>query len=275
MSNNRRLWSQVITSLVNVKSIFGDVPDVAQGLKKFTVKLVTPALKKLGWEFAPNEEQLVGLLRSTLISQAGGAGDPEVVAEAQRRFKSFVSGEDTSAIHPSLRLSVFRIAVSTGGAEELEAVKKFYASTTSIDGKEVALQSMGSVPTKELANDVLDFSFSPAVAVQDKHSPAVALAANSAQRSEIWVYVKAHWEDKVFPQLSGNKVVLERWLRMALSKYSDFEIEKDIGKFFENKDQKGFDRGLSVIRDNIIGSAKYKERDTEKVREWLKTHGYL
>jgi len=236
---------------------------------------VSPAFKNVGWEFAPNEDQLVGMLRSTLISQAGGAGDLAVVAEAQRRFKAFVSGTDESAVHPSLRLSIFRLAVSTGGAEELEEVKKFYASTTSIDGKEIALQSMGSVQTSELAQGVLDFTFSPAVAIQDKHSPAIALAANSAQRGELWKYVKANWDDKIYSQLSGNMIVLERWLRYGLNKYSDFEIEKDIGKFFENKDQKGYDRGLSVVRDTIVGAAKYKERDVERVREWLSIHGYM
>jgi aminopeptidase N len=154
-------------------------------------------------------------------------------------------------------------------------VKKFYASTTSIDGKEVALQSMGSVPTLELANDVLDFSFSPAVATQDRHSPAIALANNAAQRGAVWSYAKTHWDDKIYPTLSGNLMILERWIKSGLNKFSDFETEKDIGKFFENKDQKGYDRGLSVVRDTIIGAAKYKERDIESLREWLKAHGYI
>jgi aminopeptidase N len=269
------IWSQILSTLANVKSVFGDVPDVSEGLKKFTVKLIGQATKKIGWEFAPNEDHLKGMLRSVLISQAGGSGDSEVIAEAQRRFKAFVSSSDPSAIHPSLRLSIFRIAIRNGGKDEYEAVKKFYTTTTSVDGKEIALQSMGSVSTAELAKEFLDFSFSPAVAVQDKHSPAIALAANAGQRGVIWDYVKAHWEDAVFPQLEGNKVVLERWLKNALNKYSSYEIEKDIATFFEGKDCSGFDRGLSVVRDTIIGSAKYKERDLERTREWLKVNGYL
>jgi aminopeptidase N len=258
-----------------MRSIFGDVADVSEGLKKFTVKLVGPAMKKIGWEFAPNEDHLKGLLRSALISQAGGSGDSEVIAEAQRRFKAFTSGSDTSAVHPSLRLSIFRVAIKTGGRDEYDAVKKFYNTTASVDGKEIALQSMGSVSTAELAKEFLDFTFSPAVAVQDRHSPAVALAANAGQREVVWEFVKAQWEAKVFPELSGNKVVLERWLKSGLSKYSSLAIEKDIGAFFKGKDCSGFDRGLSVIRDTIVGSAKYKERDLEQTREWLKANGYM
>jgi aminopeptidase N len=71
-----RVWSQILSSLSNVKSIFGDVPDISAGLKKFTVKLVGPAMKKIGWEFVPDEDHLKGMLRSLLISQSGSSGDP-------------------------------------------------------------------------------------------------------------------------------------------------------------------------------------------------------
>lgn len=269
----RSVWSQLIGSLDTPRSVFGDVPDVSDALKKFTLKLVASAVNKVGWEFAPNEDHLTGLLRSTLIRQAGLAGDTEVVAEAQKRFKAFTDG-DADAIHPSLRLSVFRVAIKNGGVEAFEAVKKFYSETTSVDGKEIALQALGSVTTKELATEVLDFTFSPAVAVQDRHSPAMALSGNASQRGVIWEYIKEHWDDKVFKELSGNMVVLERWLRNTLNKYSSFEIEKDIAAFFKDKDCKGFDRGLSVVSDTIVGRAKYKERDLERTREWLKANGY-
>jgi aminopeptidase N len=139
----------------------------------------------------------------------------------------------------------------------------------------VALQAMGAVGTPERARRVLDLVFSDAVAVQDKHSAPAALAANGRVRTVIWPYVKEHWEGKVLPQLSGNMVVLERFLKNTLNKYASVEVEKDIAEFFKDKDCKGFDRGLAVITDTIVGAAKYKERDTENLREYLKSNGYL
>jgi hypothetical protein len=91
----------------------------------------------------------------------------------------------------------------------------------------------------------------------------------------LWQYIKDNWEGKVYPELSGNLVVLERFLRMALKKFASFEVEKDIVSFFEGKDQRGYDRGLMVARDTIIGAAKYGERDSGLVKEWLSAHGYL
>jgi len=201
--------------------------------------------------------------------------DARIIAETKKRFEAYTTGNDTSAIHPSLRTAVFRIAIKEGGAEEYEAVKNYFRTTTSTDGREIALQSMGRVQTAQLARDFLDFMFSPAVAVQDIHSAGTSLAQNSKTRGLLWEYIKEHWDSKVYPTLSGNMVVLERFLKCCLNKFASFEVERDIQKFFEGKDKRGYDRGLGVIVDTITAAAKYKERDAALVREWLSTHGYL
>lgn len=112
-----------------------------------------------------------------------------IVDEAQQRFDRYVSGREETAIHPNLRSAIFRIAITAGGSPSYEAVKREYLSTTSVDGKEIALQAMGRVQTADLARDYLDFLFEK-VAVQDLHSGALSLAANSNTRSALWEYIK-------------------------------------------------------------------------------------
>jgi aminopeptidase N len=243
-------------------------------LRAFALKLLGPAVEEIGWEFASNEDLLTGQLRALLIAQAGISGHQPTIDEATQRFKAFNSG-DTSAVHPSLRSPIFRVCVTHGGKDAYDAVKKFYLTTTSVDGKEIGLQSLGRVQSPELATEYLDFTFSDRVAVQDRHSAAISLAANSKTRLALWEYIKNNWEDKIFATLSGNIVLLERFLRMALSKHASYEVKQDIEKFFEAKDQSGYNRGLAVVKDTVEGAAKYKERDEELVREWLTAHGYL
>ncbi len=170
---------------------------------------------------------------------------------------------------------MFRVAISVGGQKEYEAVKAEFASTTSIDGKEIALQSLGRVQSEELAQDLLNFLFSPAVAVQDVHSGAVALAANPKTRHALWEFIKSKWDETVYPRLSGNMVVLDRFLRLSLNKFASFETADDIVRFFEGKDNRGYDRSLGVVSDTVRGYAAYKERDYPVVKEWLGAHGYL
>lgn len=172
-------------------------------------------------------------------------------------------------------MAVFNIVVREDGKSAYDAVKSEYSSTTSIDGKEICLQALGKVRDSTLAADYLNFTFSPAVAVQDRHTAGGSLAANTKTRYQLWAYIKENWDSKVFPDLSGNMVVLERFLRITLNKFASHEVNKEIKTFFEGKDCRGFDRGLGVVIDTVEGNAKYRERDVDVVREWLSAHGYM
>lgn len=271
---NYLVWSQILNNLQNIRSIFADVKDVSESLKQFTLNLVTPAVNKTGWEFKEGEDYLTGQLRVLLIGTAGLVGHKEVIQEATRRFDLFTSGKDKSAIHPSLRGAIFRIAVTEGGPSAYDAVKTEYATTTSIDGKEICLQSLGRIQTAELAESFLKFIFSDAVAVQDKHSGAIAMANNATVRYELWKFVRDNWDAVIFKTLSGNMVVLERFLRFSLNKFASLEVAREIEEFFKEKDCRGFDRGLGVIDDTIKGQALYRMRDEKVVREWLEVNGY-
>lgn len=268
------VWSQILTNVGNVRSVLSGSEDVSEGLKKYHLKLITPAVEKIGWEFADGESFLTGQLRSSLLLSAGVAGHQATVDEALKRFDAYVAG-DKSAMHPSLRRAIFATAVRHRGESALKAIQKEYLSTTSIDGKEICLQSLGRVQTPELAQEVLSFIFSDKVAMQDKHSGTIALASNSKVRPEVWHFVRDNWDSKIHPTLSGNLVVLERFLRFGLNKFTDDKTADEIAAFFKDKDTRGYNKGLEVIDDTIRSYAKYAKRDEGVVREWLKANNYL
>lgn len=268
------VWAELQVQLGKLKSVFAESePEIYEGLKKLTLELVTPCVKKIGWEFKDGEDFLTARLRSLLISTAGGAGHKATINEALRRFKLYTSGEDRSAIHPNLRLAVFRIAIAQGGQEEFDAVMKEYLSTTTVDGREICLSSLGRVHTPELIQKVLEFTFTDKVKIQDKHTPVISLSNNHRARRAVWEFIKKNW-DTVYAQLSGNMVILDRFLKNSLNKFASKEVLADIEEFFKDKDNHGYDKGLGVIRDSITGNANWVERDAAVVKEWLKEHGY-
>lgn len=268
---NYLVWSGVLSTLGKIRSTFSSDEQVAEGLRQYALKLTTAATDKIGWDFKQSDDYLTGQLRALLLQSAGLAGHQYTIDEAQKRFDAFMSG-DKKAIHPSLRAAVFKIAIKNGGKEAYERVQNEYLTTTAGDGKEITLQSMGQLQTPELAREYLTFGFSK-VATQDMHSVGASLANNSKVRDTVWHYIKENFP-MIRERLGGNMVVLERFLRMCLQKYSSFETKKDIEQFFDGKDNSGYDRGLSVVSDTINGNARYRERDLELVREWLKAHGY-
>lgn len=199
-------------------------------------------------------------------------GKARTIQEAQRQFQAYISG-DRKAIHPSLRLAVFQINVTEGGKAAYDAVKQEYLNDSSVDGKEICLQSLGRVQTPELVEEFLEFQFSDKVATQDVHSGSIALAANAKARDTLWGWIKENW-DKVHGKLSGNSVVLDRYLKNCLQKFASHEKDQDIKDFFREKDNTGYDRGLAQVSDTIQGNANYKERDERLLLDWLKAYGY-
>jgi hypothetical protein len=70
-----RVWSQISSSVGNLRSVFSQNETVAQGLKNFARALSSPAADKVGWEFKPDEDYLTVQLRKLLISMSGLAGN--------------------------------------------------------------------------------------------------------------------------------------------------------------------------------------------------------
>lgn len=196
-----------------------------------------------------------------------------IIEEAKRQLSAFASG-DKDAIHPSLRTAVFRLSIENGGQSEYETVKKEYSQTTSIDGKEVCLTSLGRVPTPELAKEFIKFVFSNDVATQDVHFGAVSLAANAKLRNVLWEYVQSDW-DTVAGKLAARPVTMDRFVKTTLSKFASHEMEKSISAFFEDKDKSGWERAVVQAVDTVRTNARYRERDEKLVQEWLEAHQYV
>ncbi|KAK2629387.1 hypothetical protein QTJ16_000207 [Diplocarpon rosae] len=269
---NYLVWSQILGSISTVKSVFAEDEAISKGLEKFTLKLITPAVEKIGWETASEEDLLTGQLRALLILTAGLNGHDRVTAEANRRFQLYTSGKDKSAIHPNLRAAVYGLVITNGGKAEFDTIKSEWHSTTSVDGREMTLRALGRIQDPDLLPQYLSLLFHD-VATQDMHTGAMSLAVNKETRPGLWKYIQANFE-QIKEKLGKNMVVLDRFLRLSLNKFNDRDTEKEIARFFEGRDNRGYDRTLAVVSDTILGRATYKERDATVILEWLKAHGY-
>ncbi|KAI5787071.1 peptidase family M1-domain-containing protein [Geopyxis carbonaria] len=271
---NYFVWASITAQLTNLRSLFGQVvPEIEDRLKRVSLDLLTPIVEKLGWDFKPDEDFLVVRLRALIISAAGSAGHIGVITEAKRRFKLYISGEDRSAIHPNLRLAVFRIAMAEGGQAEYDAIITEFHSTITVDGREICLAALGCTQDPAVVLQVLDLILSESVKVQDKHTPAISLSNNGSARYKLWNFVRESWP-KVYKQMSGNMVVLDRFLKNSLNKFAQEKEMHEIRDFFNGKDNTGYDKGLNVVYDSIRGNSNYVSRDQEVLEEWLKSRGY-
>lgn len=71
------VWSQVLDSIGQVKSVFGEDEEIRKGLEKFTLKLIDQKVKEYGFDFPDGEDYLTVQLRKALISSAVANHHPE------------------------------------------------------------------------------------------------------------------------------------------------------------------------------------------------------
>jgi hypothetical protein len=71
------VWSQLLTCLGTVKSVYSDDDVITEGLQSFILKLIGPTVQKVGWEASPNEDLLTARLRALIILTAGLNGHKE------------------------------------------------------------------------------------------------------------------------------------------------------------------------------------------------------
>lgn len=75
--SNHFVWSKILGPIGTIKSVFSDDDAVSNGLKAFLLKLVSPAVEKIGWEQPADEDFLKSQLRPQLILSAGLNGHKE------------------------------------------------------------------------------------------------------------------------------------------------------------------------------------------------------
>ena len=266
------VWQQITTSLGTVRRVFSGNKEISDALRKFTLKLVSPAAEAIGWDVPSGEDYLTGQSRKLLLGTAASAGHQGITSEGQKKFAAWKSG-DEKAIHQNLRSVVFNLAVATGGQEAYDEVKAEFKKTTSVGGTELCLTALGRTKDPNNARDLLNFVTSEEVPAQDAHGGVIAVSNNNDTRHVVWEYTQQNW-DRIFKRLSVTGVLIDRWIKMGLPKFTDLEVRDQIDAFFKDKQTGQFSRSLVIVHDTITGNAKYKERDEPQLLEWLKAHGY-
>lgn len=269
---NYMTWSAIAQALGRCRHVFSYDEKILNGLKKFGLQLVSPAVEKIGLEFDPDEDYLVTMLRKLLLSMAANSGHKEVLAAAQQKFAKWKSG-DEKAFSPNARAFVFTNAVAHGGQAEWDAMKQEYLTTTDLGSKVISLSALGRTKDPNLTHKYLDMALSDDVKPQNMPSVVAAVGSNNDTRHVLWEYTQKEW-DKIFARFGQNKITLEKWFKAGFTQFSDPKMSKQMEEFFSKQDIRGIERVVFVACDLTDANAQYRQRDEKLVSEWLEAHGY-
>ncbi|VDP66584.1 unnamed protein product [Echinostoma caproni] len=195
-----------------------DIPDKLY--HQFLRKIAVPVLDKLDF-FADKQSTPsialthdTHLLRSLLISTVGAeAGDPNVIAEANRRYTAHKSGE---AVLPSdLRAAVYSTVVRHGPSEVVEELMQAYRAAKCPEERADILSALGGAHVtrpytsasggvgdltgtgaRSQLEQVLAFCLDPKGPVRDQdriHGLSVCASWSAPARQTTWKTIKSDW----------------------------------------------------------------------------------
>lgn len=195
----------------------------------FGRRLLSGITRKLGWESQPDEEHLTKLLRSLLLGRMAMFDDPEVIAEAQRRFDLHVKGEQQ--IPADFRSTVYKAVLRSGSRDMFEALLKIYREASLHEEKDRVASALGTIKNEEILKEVLAFAMSSEVRSQDTVFVISSVASSKIGRELAWNYFKDNWD--MFNERYKGAFLLVRLVKSLTENFASFETAEEIENFFK------------------------------------------
>jgi len=112
-------WDMIAGHLGTLRNLFQGTPLEAQ-LNARTIAILSPVMKRIGFEARADESPLATNLRETLVSRLGYSGDPEVAAKARAYVTALA--KDPNAIPPAIRTPILGVYAANATPAEWEAL---------------------------------------------------------------------------------------------------------------------------------------------------------
>lgn len=154
-----QVLSKVASVFSAIDSYYEGMPAERAAFRKLAIAQLRPLLAKVGWTAKPGEADNIAILRADLIGTLGGLGDPEVVAEATRRFNA--DKTDPSAIPGPLRKTVLGVVAKHADAATWDAIHvQAQAEKTPLVRNQLYMLLAGA-EDEGLARKALDLALTP------------------------------------------------------------------------------------------------------------------
>ena len=250
------VWSDLATNLREIDSLIAEEPYL-ESFRAFGRQLFAPAAQRSGWEPQPGEGHLDSLLRSTVLSQAGGYGDSEVIAQAQGLFDAYQ--QDPANVRPDLRGVVFSLVAQEGDRATYDRIWELERAAELHEEKIRMLMSLARFQQEDLLRETLDRALTDDVRLQDTIFVVSAVAANNRGRNLAWDFLKEQWDE--FDRRYGTGGFGLMRLVSITSAFTSNEKRDDVAAFFEAHPTPAAERTIRQALERIALNVAWLERN--------------
>jgi aminopeptidase N len=146
-------WSVVAGNLGAITNLFQGTPLEAP-LRARTIQLLSPVMKRVGFEAQAGESPLITNLRETLVGRLGYSGDSDVAAKARSYVAALAT--DPNAIPPAIRTPILGVYAANATPAEWEALFAIARAEKNPVAKNSYVRLLGGARDDALAQRALE-----------------------------------------------------------------------------------------------------------------------
>ena len=262
------LWGDLTANIHGIEVLLSDA-SYYDRYALFARGLFARIANAMGWDPKPNERDMDAMLRSIAISSFGEFGDPGTIAEAQRRFADYLN--DRASLRPDLRGLTYALVARNGGRDAYDTLWHLQKEATLQEEKMRVLGSLAQTPDRSLLSDLLQRSMGSEVRSQDTPLAITAVAGNRHGRDLAWQFIQDNWDelDRRYGRIGFSIMRLVG----ITGGFTSLDRAQEVEEFFKKHPAPSAARTLQQSLERIRLNAKWVEKNTKAIGEWLAAQG--
>jgi len=262
--DNYTVWMEIAMGLSRIEQILAKNKSATENLKKLTIDLFSPTMKRLGWSVQTNETHADTFLRSLVISRLARSDDKKIHDFAKSVWNTMKKGEQ---IHPDIRNALYTTVAFSGEMKEYEDLVARYKAETLHEEKNRIGGALGDFRDPKILSLACEFAMSENVRIQDTIGILSSVGINPLGRDIWWNFIKKNWKTLVSRYGEGG-LTLARSIK-AISASAQMKHFTDFKKFFATHEAPGASRAIEQVLERLESNIAWLERDGEEIEKFL------
>ena len=258
---------ELVGRLAYIESRLTDGEDQTR-FRGWVEKLLSPGLKKLGWQPQQGESDRVRLRRAALVRAVGGlARSQEALSEARPRVERMLKGEK-DALEPNLLDVAVGMVARAGDAPLFETFLEKMPKEPDPATQRRYLMALTAFEKPELTQRAQGLLFSETVKTQDVSSFVSGLLGNRAGREVWWEQMRTRWKDVV--ARTGGAPMLLRRIVEAMGLLRTREHLEQMKALLQSHPIPEAQQATAQTLERLAQDVALRERCAPEVSAWLK-----
>ncbi len=259
------IWAAMVSQLAAIESLSRG-ESYLERYQEFARGLTQTVANSVGWNQPANEQHLRTLLRTVVLSAAGGFGDEDVLAEANERFTRFL--EEESSLRPDLRAVVYNLAAEQGDDEMFETMRRL-EQEFDLQEERVRMQmALTQFRQPELLRRALEMALNQEqIRVQDAPRILMGVGGNIRGLDLTWEFMKNNWPE-IERRYAGGGFAIMRLVSIT-GGFTMQDAATDVRTFFDAHPTPSATRAIQQSLERIELNRLWLERNRDDLAAWL------